>query len=40
MPFRYPVALDLSGRRCAVTGGGGEAERKVRGLLEAEAEVV
>jgi precorrin-2 dehydrogenase/sirohydrochlorin ferrochelatase len=40
MPFRYPVALDLSGRRCVVTGGGGEAERKVRGLLEAEADVV
>jgi precorrin-2 dehydrogenase/sirohydrochlorin ferrochelatase len=40
MPFRYPVALELSGRRCVVTGGGREAERKVRGLLEAEADVV
>lgn len=40
MPFRYPVALELSGRRCVVTGGGGEAERKARALLEAEADVV
>jgi siroheme synthase-like protein len=40
MPFRYPVALELSGRRCVVTGGGAEAERKVRALLEAEADVV
>ena len=39
MPFRYPVALELSGRRCVVTGGGGEAERKARALLEAEADV-
>jgi siroheme synthase-like protein len=40
MPFRYPVALELSGRRCVVTGGGAEAERKTRALLEAEADVV
>ena len=40
MPFRYPVALELSGRRCVVTGGGREAEGKVRALLEAEADVV
>jgi len=39
MPFRYPVALELAGRRCVVTGGGGEAERKARALLEAEADV-
>lgn len=39
MPFRYPVALELSGRRCVVTGGGTEAERKARALLEAEADV-
>ena len=40
MPFRYPVALELSGRRCVVTGGGREAEGKARALLEAEADVV
>jgi precorrin-2 dehydrogenase / sirohydrochlorin ferrochelatase len=40
MPFRYPVALEVSGRRCVVTGGGREAERKARALLEAEADVV
>src|SRR2546423_2017868 len=40
MPFRYPVALELAGRRCVVTGGGPEAERKARALLEAEADVV
>ncbi len=40
MPFRYPVALELTGRRCVVTGGGTEAERKARALLEAEADVV
>jgi precorrin-2 dehydrogenase / sirohydrochlorin ferrochelatase len=40
MPFRYPVALELCGRRCVVTGGGREAESKARALLEAEADVV
>lgn len=40
MPFRYPVALELSGRHCVVTGGGREAEGKARALLEAEADVV
>src|ERR671914_120856 len=40
MPFRYPVALELSGRRCVVTGGGREAEGKARALLEAEADVI
>lgn len=40
MPFRYPVALELSGRRCVVTGGGREAEGKARALIEADAEVV
>ena len=40
MPFRYPVALELSGRRCVIAGGGREAEAKARGLLEADADVV
>ena len=40
MPFRYPVALELSGRRCVVTGGGRDAESKARALLEAEADVI
>jgi len=35
----YPAFLDLRGRRCAVIGGGVVAEGKVKGLLEAEAEV-
>lgn len=40
VPFRYPVALELAGRRCVVIGGGAEAERKARALVEAEATVV
>jgi precorrin-2 dehydrogenase/sirohydrochlorin ferrochelatase len=35
----YPVFLNLSGQRCLVVGGGAVAERKVEGLLEAEASV-
>jgi precorrin-2 dehydrogenase/sirohydrochlorin ferrochelatase len=35
----YPVFLNLKGKRCVVIGGGKVAERKVKGLLEAEASV-
>jgi precorrin-2 dehydrogenase/sirohydrochlorin ferrochelatase len=35
----YPVFLDVQGRRCLVVGGGGVAQRKVRGLVEAGAQV-
>ncbi len=36
----YPVALSVRGRRAVVVGGGTVAERKVRGLLSAEAAIV
>lgn len=39
MPFRYPVSLELAGRRCVVIGSGPMAEDKVDGLLEAGATV-
>lgn len=39
-PRRYPVALDVSGRRAVVVGGGRVAARRVRGLVEAGAEVI
>ncbi len=35
----YPVFLGISGKRCVVVGGGEVALRKVRALLEHEAEV-
>ena len=35
----YPLIVDLTGRRCVVIGGGGVAERKVEGLLAANAAV-
>lgn len=35
----FPVFLELSGRPCVVIGGGSVAERKVEGLLAAEAVV-
>ncbi len=40
MPKYYPVFLNLEGRRCVVVGAGREGERKVRKLLESEADVV
>ena len=39
MPFRYPVNLEVEGRCCVVVGGGAVAEQKVRGLLDAGADV-
>jgi hydroxymethylbilane synthase len=36
----YPVALSVFGRRALVVGGGAVAERKVRGLMEAHAEIL
>ena len=35
----YPLCLNISGRRCVVIGGGGVAERKVRGILAAAGRV-
>jgi uroporphyrin-III C-methyltransferase / precorrin-2 dehydrogenase / sirohydrochlorin ferrochelatase len=37
---RYPLMLDMAGRRAVVVGGGRVALRRVRGLLEAAANVV
>ena len=39
MTLRYPVLVDLAGRRVLVVGGGSVATRKVRGLLAVAAEV-
>ncbi len=38
--MQYPMCVNLKGRRCVVLGGGRVALRKVRSLLEAEAEVL
>lgn len=40
MSAYYPIFLQLKAKRCLVVGGGTVAERKVRGLLETEADVV
>ncbi|HKN41048.1 MAG TPA: NAD(P)-dependent oxidoreductase, partial [Acidimicrobiia bacterium] len=40
MPFAFPLALEVTGRRCVVVGGGAVAEGKVRALLDAGAAVV
>ena len=37
--FRYPIFLDLTGKKCVVTGEGYEVAGKVRALAEASAEV-
>jgi precorrin-2 dehydrogenase / sirohydrochlorin ferrochelatase len=37
--FRYPIYLDLAGKRCVVTGEGYEVPAKVAGLVEVGAEV-
>lgn len=39
MNFRYPIFLDLTGKKCLVTGAGYEVAGKVRGLVEARADV-
>jgi siroheme synthase-like protein len=38
--FRYPIFLDLTGKRCLVTGEGFEVTSKVRALVDASAEVI
>jgi siroheme synthase-like protein len=40
MNFRYPIFLDLSGKRCVAIGEGVELARKVKSLAEAGANVV
>lgn len=40
MNFRYPIFLDLTGKRCLVTGEGYEIPGKVRALIDAGAEVL
>ncbi|HWG93465.1 MAG TPA: uroporphyrinogen-III C-methyltransferase [Mycobacteriales bacterium] len=39
MPYRYPLHLDLAGRRVLVVGGGPVAARRTRSLVEAGADV-
>ncbi len=40
MNFRYPVFLDLTGKKCLVTGAGPEIAGKLKRLVEAGAQVV
>src|SRR5439155_3569178 len=40
VPFAFPLALEVTGRRCVVLGGGAVAEAKVGALLDAGAAVV
>jgi len=40
MNFRYPIFLDVSGKKCLVVGDGREIAGKVAALLEAGADVV
>jgi uroporphyrin-III C-methyltransferase / precorrin-2 dehydrogenase / sirohydrochlorin ferrochelatase len=40
MPFAFPLALEVTGRRCVVVGGGPSAVAKVQALLDAGAAVV
>lgn len=35
----YPVSLNLKGRNCLIVGGGKVAERKLKSLIKAEANV-
>jgi siroheme synthase-like protein len=38
--FRYPIFLDLSGKRCVVTGEGAELAAKIQDLCSSGAEVI
>jgi uroporphyrin-III C-methyltransferase / precorrin-2 dehydrogenase / sirohydrochlorin ferrochelatase len=40
VPFAFPLALEITGRRCVVIGGGATAAAKVAALLDAGASVV
>lgn len=40
MNFRFPVFLDLTGKRCLVTGAGYEVPSKVQALVDASANVL
>lgn len=40
MNFRFPVFLDLAGKKCLVTGEGYEVPAKVQALVDASAEVI